>query len=199
MGDFRATSDPITQLSNLDNGLQHQLGWKDNLAFFSSSKGNGVTEPVWSAMGNGNYGMLFTAGDQLFVTHHVGHDYALGTKAYPHIHFCVTQTQTVGATVVWRYSYVVAKGHQQGDSLTAARTTIDLTYTFSGSEVAGEHIIVEASEVQAFEILEPDTLVDAGVELLSETVVGNVFGKLSDLHYQANREDTPNKTPSFYV
>ena len=174
-------------------------GWKDNIQFFSTAKGNGTTEPVWSNIGNGLYGMLFTVGDELFVPFHVNHDYAQGTNGYPHIHWLNSATMVASTEVTWRIQYTIAKGHAQGQSLSGAATTFDMVYTATGSEVAGEHIITECSDAQAFDLIEPDTVVMMGVKLQANTAGGNVFGILGDLHYQADREVTPSKEPNFYI
>jgi len=187
-----------THKLQIDGYLRHEKGWKDNIQPFSSARGNGTTEPVWSDIGNGNYAMRFTTGDELFVNFHIDHDYAPETKAYPHIHFCCANTQDAGDAITWRFSYIIAKGHQQGGSFTGARTNIDLTYTYTGSEVAGEHIIVEASDLQAFSLVEVDSVLMAGIELLSETVGGQIYGIMCDLHYQTDRSVTLNKSPNFY-
>lgn len=199
MADFRFGVDPGIRLDALEDGLQHNLGWNDNLAYFSMAKGNGTTEPVWSNMGNGLYNMLFTPGDELMVSFHVNHDYALTTKAYPHIHWLIDTVPTVGQTVVWEIAYIVAKGHGQGQSLTDALTTFQVTYTATGTEIAGEHLILECSDAQAFDILEPDTMVEMKVKLISRTVTGDIFGIMADLHYQSDREDTISKVPDFNV
>jgi len=174
------------------------LGWKDNIQPFSAARGRGTTEPVWSDIGNGQYLYKFTTGDELFIPYHVDHDYARGKKAYPHIHFICDQDQDIGDTVTWRFAYIIAKGHSQGGSLTGAESTIDMTYTYTGDEVAGEHIIVECSDGQAFDLIEPDTVILARVELLAETVDGDIYGIMADLHYEADRDSTINKSPDFY-
>lgn len=176
-----------------------EYGWNDNIQVFAAAKGRGTAEPVWSDMGNGQYNFLFTVGDELFLTYHVQHDYKLATDAYPHIHFIINNTMTAGQQVVWRFAYVLAKGHSQGESLTTPETVIDLTYTATGTEVAGEHIVLECSDIQAFDLREPDTLVCARVELLSENVTGDIFGIMADLHYQTDRHSTLNKAPNFYA
>lgn len=172
-------------------------GWNDLIQPFSSARGRGTTEPRWRDIGNGQYLFEFTVGEELFVQFHVPHSYCYGTNAYPHIHFMVDQAMTVGQQVTWRFAYTIAKGHQQGQSLTGAETIIDLTYTADGTEVAGEHLIVECSDIQAFDLIEPDTLILARVELLSENVTGLIFGIMSDLHYQSKNDNTPNKFPPF--
>ena len=174
-------------------------GWTDNISFFSAARGNGTTEPVWKDMGNAHYAYHFTTGDELFAHFHILHDYKQGTDAYPHIHFLVDQTMTAGQQITWRFGYVIAKGHQQGQTLTGAESTFDMTYTATGLEVAGEHIILECSDAQAFDLIEPDTVLMGRFELIAENVTGRVFGILGDLHYQINGIGTLNKAPNFYA
>lgn len=176
-----------------------EFGWTDLIQWFSAAKGSGTVEPVWSDMGNGHYGYVFTAGDELFVHYHVLHDYKRGTNAYPHIHFLVDQVMNVGEQITWRFGYVIAKGHSQGESLTSVETVFDMTYTATGSEIAGEHIILECSDLQAFDLIEPDTVITARIDLVSENVTGRVFGIMCDLHYQTDRYSTLNKAPDFYI
>ena len=92
----------------------------------------------------------------------------------------------------------MAKGHQQSQSLTAAETAFDMTYTATGTEVAGEHIILECSDLQAFDLIEPDTIITARVQLISENVAGLIYGIMCDLHYETDRHSTLNKAPDFY-
>jgi hypothetical protein len=187
-------NDNFTFLASKDT----QTGWSDNIQAFSASRGNGTTEPVWRDMGNDMYAYHFTAADELFVVHHVNHDYKVGTDAYPHVHFLVDQVMNAGEQVTWNIRYTIAKGHQQGQSLTAPAVNFDMVYTATGTEIAGEHIILECSGSQAFDIIEPDTIILIGATLVSENVTGRVFGILHDLHYQSDVVNTLNKAPNFY-
>ena len=190
----------IESLSDYNEVIGTGYGWKDNIQPFSSAKGKGTAEPLWEDIGNGLYAYDFAVLDELFVIFHVNHDYAQGTDAYPHIHFLNDTVQTVGATVTWRINYSIAKGHSQGQSLTTIpTTTMDLTYTYTGTEVAGEHIIVECSDLDAFDLIEPDTVIMMEVILQSSTAVGKTFGLMADLHYLADRDYTPSKSPDFYI
>jgi len=175
------------------------LGWSNLIMPFSAAKGNGTTEPVWSDTGNGLYAFLFTTGDELMTSGHVTHDYAVGTVAYPHIHWFTDETMTPGQQLTWRVNWICAKGHVQGDSLTAATTQFDMVFTADGTEVAGEHIITECSIAQALDLIEPDAICKFKFELLSSNVSGNVFGEQADLHYQIDRIATKNKAPDFYT
>lgn len=175
-----------------------QLGWRDNIQPFSSARAGGTVEPAWSDIGNGMYAYNFSVGDEMFTPFHVQHDYAIGTKAYPHVHFIVDQVMTAGQQITWRFGYVIARGHAQGESLTGAEVSFDVTYTATGTEIAGEHIVLECSDAQAFDLIEPDTIVMMRFALLSENVSGSIFGLMSDLHYQVNMLNTANKAPDFY-
>jgi len=193
-------ADKFGTSSSVDAGAGAGMsGWKDNIQDFGAAKGNGTTEPVWANMGNGHYAYLFTPADELFVKFHVTHDYKQGTLAYPHIHFLVNQTMTLGQQITWSFSYVIARGHSQGESLSGpAETTINMVYTATGTEIAGEHIILEVADVDAIDILEPDAILSARIELVSENVAGSIFGLMCDLHYQVDRLATINKAPNFY-
>ena len=188
----------LNQLIAKSNDNLAEIGWSDNRQWFSAARGNGTTEPAWVNMGNGQFAYSFTTGEELFANYHVNHDYARGTNAYPHIHFVLANTPIAGQQITWSFNYVVARGHSQGDSLTAAETTINMTYTATGNEVAGEHIILECSDVDAFDLIEPDTIIIARVALESANVTGAIYGLMCDLHYQMDRHATINKSPDFY-
>lgn len=175
-------------------------GWQDLIAPFINANAGGTVPPSWEAMGaNGHYGMRFTDGESLFVTFHILHDFKVGAKVYPHIHFLCDIAMTAGDTVTWKIHYTIAKGHQQGESLTGTRTTITLVYTADGTEVAGEHIVLEATDAQALPYMEPDTLMHCEFEMDSELVTGTakIFGLQGDLHYQSDDVLTNEKTAPF--
>lgn len=176
------------------------VGWVDLLGEFGAAKGTPTTTPTWDDIGNNQYAYRFTAGDELFVKYHIPHSYKLGSLAYPHVHFIVDQTMTVGQTLVWSFNYVIAKGHNQNQSLSGVESTIVLTYTATGNEVAGEHIILEGTtEAEGIDLVEVDALLCARVKLDSENVVGNVYGLMADMHMLSDRVATLNKAPNFYA
>ncbi len=186
------------QPSAQSSSVLNVLGWKDLVSpFIAGARGGVISEPSWDDIGNGIIMTHWVAGDELPVAFHVDHDYALETPAFPHVHFFAKDAQAQSATITWRFSYVIAKGHSQGESLTGVATDIDFTYTYTGSEVAGEHIIVECADIDAFVLIEPDTVILAQVTLLSENLAGDIVGIMADLHYQSDRETTPFKEPNF--
>jgi len=188
----------LEQILAATGGGLEQYGWNDNIQQFSNARGNGTTEPQWRDVGNGHFAYNFTTGEELFINFHVLHDYKRNTDAYPHLHFIVDQTMNAGEQITWRFGYVISKGHQQSQSLTVPETSFDMTYTATGTEIAGEHIILECSDLQAFDLIEPDTIVTSRVELVSENVSGLIYGIMCDLHYETDRHSTLNKAPDFY-
>lgn len=176
----------------------HTLGWRDLVAPFGAASAGGAA-PTLVTLANGVRLNRFNVGDSMHVSYHVDHDYALGTGAYHHVHWFPETAMADGENVVWRIFYIVAKGHHQGESLTGARTSFDVTYTSSGVTVAGDHIVSEASDLQAYDLKEADTVVLAEIQLLSKTYAGNVIGIQADLHYQSDREWTIGKRPDFNV
>lgn len=189
------TEDHLAQINGF---VLHQRGWRDLIAPFSSTS-KGTLAPTLVTLANGIRLYKFGVGDSMHAEYHVDHDYAPDTTAYPHVHWFPETAMVEGETVTWRISYMVGKGHSQGNML-AARTDIDLVYTSPvGGTPAGTHIVLEASDVQAYILEEPDTIILAEVKVLSKTFAGNVIGLQADLHYLSDREVTKNKSPDFNV
>lgn len=185
---------------SVDGYLKHKYGWRDNVISFASA-GKGAAAPTSVADVNGWQRLSFGEGDEVFIDYHVNHDYALGTDAYPHIHWMPTTTMAVGETVVWEFSYTIAKGHQQGESLlTPPPTVMTITHTADGTEIAGEHMVTECSDIDAFDLIEPDTVISARVKRLVTGTYGSpVYGLMADLHYQSDGRVTVSKIPDFRV
>lgn len=173
-------------------------GWQDNVADFSSGTSSPSKEPTFEDMGNGLFCYSFAVGDDRFISFHIEHDILVGSKAYAHVHWCPETTMVAGETVSWDFKFVAPKGHQQGESFFDPTTNINFSYTADGTEIAGEHMITECSEQQAFIIPEIDSIVYAQVIRGPGTYSGGVFGIKSDLHYQMGRLSTKNKAPNFY-
>ena len=173
-------------------------GWADNVSPFLPSAVSPTTTPTFAAFGaNGMYALKFAVGDIAFVNFHIEHDVLTGSTCYPHVHWSPGSTMSASETVVWTLEYVTAKGHNQGESLTGSLTTITLTHTADGTEVAGEHMVTEDST--GFTIPEIDSLVMFKVTLGNGTYAGDVFGHMVDIHYQVGQLNTPSRTPDFFA
>ena len=179
-------------------GLYNEEGWRDNVQAFSSAQGNGTSEPNWQDIGNGMYAYRFTNNEELFVYFHVNHDVDPVGKTYPHVHWMPSVNMTAGETITWELTLAIAKGHHQGEILTGTTTTMNLLYTADGTEVAGEHMVLECTDLQAFTNPEPDTVIMMKAKYLEGTYAQPVFGIMADLHYEVDRNATPNKVPNFY-
>lgn len=181
--------------------LAQELGWKDNVMPFSSGNAGPSNFPAFNAMPNGMHAFQFAPDDYLYVFFHVTHDYALGTNAYPHVHFLSSLAGVAGEIAEWEFTYGIATGkvvgHPAGGTF-AVQPAIVFSYTYEGTEAMGEHIIAECSDLQAFDLIQPDAVVYAKVKLTNNTTVaGNIFGICCDLHYQTVSESTKFKASPF--
>jgi hypothetical protein len=180
-----------------------KLGWKDLTASIDSHGGS--TGPTWKKFRDGLYLYAFPSNSprEILAHFHIPHDYALGTKIYPHIHFTVNSNRSGYVKIGFEYS--IAKGHNQGtDSIFDSSKLIFVTQYINGIEDRYKHFIVEVSDNAAIEanLLEPDTIVlmrifrDANSQ--DDTYEADVFGITVDVHYQSDKESTKNKKPNFF-
>ena len=193
--------DTREEFAALKNQNRYGAGWDDYTSVLNNSNAAGLSPPAWKTMGsNGHYGLHFTAGESCFAPFHIKHDWKAGTSGFIHMHFLVDEALVSGETITWKLYYTGAKGHHQGQSLTGTRTTITLTYTADGTEVAGEHLIVECSDADAIDLLEVDSLFIVEIEMDAETIASGtaeIFGLMCDIHYQSDGKLTREKAPSF--
>lgn len=175
------------------------VGWDDITADLSAGKAVGANAPSWSTFRDGISAYEFSATQmkEVWINFHVKHDYAEGTNVYPHVHWSTTSTATSG-TVRWGFEFSVAKGHDQ--EAFPASTTVYVEYTVSGSKQY-QHIISEVSDGDAFDAFEADTLILMRVfrdaAHANDTFTGTVHAFTADIHFQADRQTTPNKSPPF--
>ena len=175
------------------------IGWTDYLASLATGKVAGANVPTWSTFRDGisAYSFSASATNEVWVSFHVNHDMQEGSSVYPHVHWSPGSSTSTGV-VRWGFEYSCAKGHQQMDF--PATTTIYLEDTVS-SDSSYQHRIIEASDAQAFNAYEADTLVlcrifrDGGHA--NDTFPDAVFGLMADLHVQIDKLATPNKTAPF--
>ncbi len=178
------------------------FGWRDLISNFVV-KGSGAADPVWGVLFNGLEGYLFspTILRRVFCDFHIDHDIAMGTKLYPHVHW--TPTTTATGTVRWGIEYSLAKGHQQAvGSVFPATTTVYVEQTITEPS-RWKHFVAEVSDLDAIssENVEPDTVIKTRIfrdaTHVNDTYPGDVHAWQADMHYQANRFATINKSPNF--
>lgn len=178
------------------------LGWRDNIVQLDVQVGN-PDAPVLNIFRDGIHAYNFFSGElsEAHANFHIDHDYALGTKLYPHIHWAVNTTAT--GTVRWGIEYTVAKGH--GQQAFGPTTTVYVEQASDGTQY--KHYVAEVSEGNAIDgaalDIEPDTLILCrffrdGAHV-NDTLDADVFVFCVDLHYQADKATTPNKAPDFFA
>lgn len=180
-----------------------ELGWKDLTASIDSHGGS--SGPSWKKFRDGIYLYSFPSNSlrEILVSFHVPHDYAMGTKMYPHIHFSVNSDRS--GTVRIGFEYSAAKGHMQDEGSIFDSTKIIYVHShINGYADRYKHFIEEVSDEDAIPstLLEPDTMIlmrvfrDAGSTL--DTYEADIFGIAVDVHYQSAQPHTKNKQPDFF-
>jgi hypothetical protein len=181
--------------------------WKDNLSPMSNAKVGGTNPPIWAAYKGNIYAYQFqnkiTAQEQeVFVSFHINHDYALNTKLYPHVH-CTTNDVSPSGNVRWGIEYIVALGHDQ--QAFGSATTV---YVSGAITTQYQHYILEVSDNDAIDGealgIEPDTVILMRIfrnsgDALDTFESDNMFGLFVDLHYLADHVGTKKKSPNFYI
>jgi len=197
-------SSGLLEIGNFDSidksGGSSEMGWKDLIMPMSSALIPPSKSPIFAYLSNGlgYYHFPDNKDKHLMLYFHIPHDYKPGSLIYPHVHWAGL-SPSIG-TVHWQLEFNIAKGHEQGGLFTSNTQIIDLIQ--SGSSIIGEHIVTECTDVEAFIVPEPDTIVTMKVSRLgsknTDTFIGETIGVFCDLHYQSDRETTPNKKPDFY-
>ena len=128
---------------------------------------------------------------------HILHDYRIGTKIFPHIHWSHNNA-TPSGDVKWQIEYSVSKSHSGGTF--PAATTISLIQT---AGVQFEHMLVETSTANAIaaDNLEADSVIlfrifrDSGDG--EDTFADDAFLLYLDIHFQSDLTLTNEKIRPF--
>lgn len=189
--------------------------WDDETTEISLDKPPGAGTPASLA----NFGPtsmtqqpVFNRGDSAVAKFHIRHQIKPGSRIYPHVHWSTdgtAATSGVSDTVEWEIDYQIAKGHQQEaftdqTQIVMSQSVYNTNSPGPSNPTAWHHYITEASDSQAFEAPEVDSLVIMRVrrgntlDTYSNVGNGHVFGLFVDFHYQKDRFGTPQKSPDFY-
>jgi hypothetical protein len=191
--------DMLVSLASTQLAL-YDKGWKDSVSLVSAAPG-GAAAPTLANFGPA--GTLqrqeysFALNDYVWIgAFHVNHDISSGCKCYPHVHWSTNGTDL--NTVKWEFHIQRALGHNQ--AAFGAPTVISVTQAASGT--AWKHMIAEVALADALTLTEPDELILVSLRRVTNGGTNNtdaVFGILVDLHYEADRMATKNKSPNFYA
>jgi len=186
--------------------IKHGPGWRDILGGFTNAKITGTNQPTWTKVADdgagstGVYSYAFspTVLNELWVTFHLNHDYAIGTAFFPHIHWLPDNTDT--GTVRWGVEFAAAPGHNQA----AFGNTVTIFIEESAPGIINQHMLAEVPNPGLIVSgAEPDMLIltrvyrDAGHA--NDTFTGNAIGLNLDAHFQVDRDSTLNRSPDFYT
>ena len=180
-----------------DNG---EYLWKDLVSNFVIRSFTGASNPSFGPINGNLQGLLFSSStmNQVWAEYHVSHDIAPNTKVYPHIHWHPIDN-AIGR-VRWGIEYSVAKGHGQGVFHPSVTFFMDHTVTVASKD---RHFITEATEGQAIPAthIEPDSYVKMRIfrDAVNDTFPKSIHAWACDLHYQAVRIGTKNKSPNFFL
>lgn len=187
-----------TNFSDLD--LRTQAGWKDMLAPLTAAGVPIANAPALTAFTIGTYTRreyAFSVGDYLYVQpFHINHDIKPNGLGYLHVHWMTNGTST--ASVKWQFDLVRAKGHNQEAFTQVASRTVEQ----AASGTAFQHMVSEVDVADALTFTEPDELLLVTLTRVTNGGTDNadtVFGLMVDIHYESDRDATPNKAPNFYA
>lgn len=181
-------------------------GWKDLTCSISASPGGAATPVLTNFQSAGTLQRkeyAFAVNDYVWLTpFHVNHDIkADGTsKAYLHVHWATSGTSV--ATVKWEF-------HVQRALRTASPAVSAMVFgppevyavEAAPSGTAWQHLVTEVSDIQALTLTSPDELILVSLRRVTNGGTDNVntvFGLMVDMHYEAERDASPNKAAPFW-
>jgi hypothetical protein len=178
--------------------LRTQAGWKDMIAPLTVE---GLTEnaAVFAPFGpSGNRAELrFVQGSMAYCKpFHVNHDVKPGGKALVHVHWTTNGSST--GNVRWAFEIMRARGFAQ--EYFGGEVNIYVEQPAWGG--AWRHMVAEVDITDALTLTEPDELILITLRRCTCEADDNpdhVYALMVDLHYEADRDSTPNRAPDFYV
>lgn len=185
------------------------VGWKD-LPKSPSTLGANAKDPIESTIDSSFMRALeFTDANsgsekEVYYSLHLNHDYVLGTKVYPHVHWNSGNT-TAGSLIGWVWIYSAVKGHSQ-QAMNTTGTTIKASTKLSGTPYM--HYVTEVADADAIPPtnLEPDTNIyfklfrdSAGANNTGDNCTTSAWLTFVDAHYLSTDGGTPLKAPPFYL
>jgi len=174
-----------------------KVEWRDLVGQLTVRRAAGAGVPVWTQIGStGFYFYKFAVDDDIQVTFHVDHDFAVGTSMFFHAHWFKDGTNV--QPVKWQFKVAYAHGHQRGafDFTSPTTDTVQVVpatdaYTHQISELA---VGMDLS-------YEVDGLIHVNLKRITNGGTDNTDGiylMTSDAHYQCDRYGTLNRSPDFY-
>ena len=180
--------------------LRTGAGWKDLVSPIAAAPGGAAAPTLTNFQSAGTLQRqeyAFALNDYVFLApFHVNHDVKPSGAAYLHCHWTTNGTQT--NTVKWEFHVQRALGHNQANF--GVPTMISVTQAAAGT--AYRHMVAEVAIGNILTLTEPDELILVTLRRVTNggtNITDTVFGLMVDMHYEADRDATPNKAPNFYA
>lgn len=195
-GYVRSTGD-IQATVNVTYGLSQGGLWGD-ITSDIIAKSTGVENPTFSVIASGPQSAYkFSVNDKVWVNYHLPHSYSPNTAIYFHVHWLSDGTNT--NSVVWQWTYSVAKGHgQEAFTDIATGTVVNKTQIVDGTQY--KHYITEITTPIESSHFEPDSIILVQISRITNggtDNTDNIFAFTADCHFQHDRVGTRNRNPDF--
>jgi hypothetical protein len=189
-------------------GIHMERGWRD-LEGALVPKASGAGSPTLTTFRGNLRWFAYANNDDMDSVFHIPHDYAPGTDLHLHLHWSHNGTNISGTSVI-NYYISYAKGHSQAAfpaqiTVTQTLSDLNLTNTPQYTHRIDEFVITsDGGSLTTIDtnLIEPDGLLHIHFDWATiPTITGGAakpFGFYLDLHYQADRYTTPQKSPDFY-
>jgi len=168
-------------------------------------KGSGGTDPSWATWKGNINKYKFGVNDQIDLSFHLPHEYALGTDVFLHVHWTHDSATISTGAPTFTYECSYAKGHNQE----AFGANVTGTISENASLTQYQHMVTEvqlsAASPSAAQLdtddLEPDGIIECNISLTANTMDGSALPFIHhvDIHFQTTSIGTKNKTPNFYT
>lgn len=210
---YHITANTKNNVIDYLNGGSTGSGWRDLLGV-PSVRTPGANDPTWAVWKGGirKYQFSNALMNEMWFSYHIDHDYKIGSDIHIHVHWSQATVDTGGTAgapgqAKWYMEVTYAKGHQQQAFVTNITTSV--TQTASGTQY--QHMLGEvqlsASSPTASQLdtddLEPDGVIEVRLYRdpadVADTLNQTPFLHFVDIHYQADRVNTKNKSPNFYT
>jgi len=152
--------------------------------------------------------LQFAESDSAFADFHLGHDYAMGTDIYIHVHWSTISSTVTGGSATWAFEMIYSKGHDQAAfsapvTASAVQSTSTTQYQHMIAEVkasvsGGSGVALNTND------LEPDGIIQCRIYLDSNDItdssaVPDPFVHYADIHYQSTGVPTLQRAPDFWT
>ena len=185
------------------------FGWSDLQCNLFVPDWTAPNAPSFEPYRGGIKQMCFAVNDEIQLSAHLNHDYAMGTDVYIHAHWSTNDAAITGGHITWGFELIYAKGHQQ----MAFTSSVVITEQQNALTTQYMHHICEApasitggsANLLDTAQLEVDGLIQGRAYLVANNLTYSgatqpcVFLHQIDIHHQSTGAPTKRRAPNFWV